>query len=303
MDARSLAGIDLNLLVLFVALYKERSVSRAARRVGLSQSAASHALSRLRDLTGDELFVRVGRGMLPTPRADALAGPVSEALAGLVRSLARETDFDPMLARASFRIGAVDLAAVMIVPQLMLRIAERAPNVQLIVSALPEVLFRKLADGEIDLALGGAGAEVELRSQIVLQEEFVCLVRSAHPCLQAGLTVEGYASLPHALVSPRGLARGYVDTALARIGLSRQVVYVTPTLQAAASVVARSDLVLTTTRRTAQLAAQSLPLALVEPPLPIEPYVLSAIWHERRDADPLHLWIRAQLLEVIAELS
>jgi DNA-binding transcriptional LysR family regulator len=294
----SLASMDLNLLVLFQALYEERNVSRAARRVGLSQSAASHALARLRQGIGDDLFDRVGHRMVPTPRAEALAGPIRDALDQLGRALGSPEAFDPATAAGPIRIAAVDLAQVLVLPILATRLAERAPGIQLLVSRTASDPARELADGTLDLALGMVGPEDDLRREVIGQDPFVCVVRCDHPVLREGLTLDRFAELPHALVTPRAVARGYVDDALARVGRTRRVAFLTPQLLSAALVVARTDLILTTAARMARIAAGMLPLALVPPPIAIEPYLLTAGWHVRRDADPLHRWVRQQLLEV-----
>jgi DNA-binding transcriptional LysR family regulator len=298
----NLAAVDLNLLVVLQAVHEEGSVSAAARRLGLSQSAASHALARLRDLAGDELFVRVGNRMIATPRADALAGRVTAALREIGAALGDGEVFDPARSVGTVRIAAVDLAQTLLLPELALRVLAQAPGLQIVVGPTPEDPARALADGSVDLVVGGIGAEVGVHRQVLGVDPFVCVVRCDHPCLSEGLTVDRYAALPHALVTPRAVARGHVDDALARVGRTRRAAYVTPQLWSAALVVSRSDLVLTTASRMARLAARNLPLALVEPPLPIEPYALAAAWHPRCEAHGPQAWVRTQLAEIARAL-
>lgn len=298
-----LAAVDLNLLVTFRATYDERSVRGAARRLGLSPSAASHALGRLRDLVGDDLFVRTGAQMVPTPRAEALIGPVRRALAQVTEALADDAPFDPARAEGTIRIAAVDLAQVLLLPEVLARLSGAAPGVAIRVLHLPEEPARALLGGAVDLVVGGALLAEGVAREVLWTEAFVCLVRAGHPCLAAPFTVEAWAAQPHVLVQPRGVARGHVDRALAERGLERRIAVVTPGLDLAARVVARSDLVLTTTARGARLPATRYGLRALAPPLPIEPYALSVAWRERRSADPLLRWVRAGLAAVAAELQ
>lgn len=296
----NLGAIDLNLLRVLQALHEERSVSGAARRLGLSQSATSHALSRLRDVVGDELYTRVGHEMVATPRAEALALAIGPALAAIGAALDGGAAFDPSRAGGTVRIAGVDLAQVLLLPELALAVAADAPGVQLVVVPIPDDPQRSLATGAVDLVVGGMGQAPDLRRAQLGVDPFVCVVRCDHTCLSDGLTVDRFTALPHALVTPLGVARGYVDGALARIGRTRDARYVTPQLWSAAIAVSRSDLVLTTASRMARLAAQTLPLALIDPPLAIPPYALSMSWHPRRDPDALHTWIRLRLTEIAA---
>lgn len=290
-----LAGFDLNLLLVLRALVDGGSVRAAARRVGLSPSAASHALARLRELVGDPLFERVGNRMVPTPRAAALAGPVSRALDALSHAFA-PPPFDPAAAEGSVRIAAVDLAQVLVLPALLARVTALAPGVQVVVVHLPHDPPRSLAQGDVDLVLGGPMTTDAFPRAVVWTEPFVCVVRAGHPCLAEPWTPEAYAALPHVLVQPRGNVRGHVDRALAAVGLARRVACVTPGLDLAARVVARSELVLTTTRRGAAVAAERYGLHLRPPPLPVDPYSLTATW--RPGEEPLHRWVRDLLREV-----
>ncbi|MEQ1565519.1 MAG: LysR substrate-binding domain-containing protein [Myxococcota bacterium] len=298
MNRDPLAGLDLNLLVVFRAVHRERSVRAAARSLGLSPSAASHALGRLRDLAGDELFVRRGARMVPTPRAEALAGPVSRALQQVSDALVVEQGFEPARAEGALRVAAVDLAQALLLPSVLAEVAVAAPSVCVRVVQLPEEPAKALLSGEVDLAVAGPVVHDAIARDALWTEPFVCVVRPGHPCLAepAGWTAERYAALPHVLVQPRGTARGHVDRALAAVGLHRSVRCVTPGLDLAARVVASSDLVLTTTARGASLAVSRYGLTTLPPPLAVEPYVLSASFREQRVGEPLLRWFRSVLL-------
>lgn len=296
-----LAAIDLNLLLVLEALMIERNVTSAARRLGLSQSAASHALARLRETLDDPLFTRTSRGMTPTAEANRLFGPVREALEQLRGALSDRTPFDPASASGLVRICAADLGHTFVIPELCARLSARAPRVALSTMGFLEDTFQMLADGRADVALGLASLGPDLHQRPLDSQPFLCVVRREHPQLEGGrLSLEDYVSLKHALVSPRGLPRGYVDRALAERGLSREVALVAPHLLPAALAVASSDLVLTVPARMAVVAASLLPLKVFEPPVPVEPFSLTMSWHDRRDNDPLHAWVREEIVSIVS---
>jgi DNA-binding transcriptional LysR family regulator len=298
----ALAAIDLNLLVVLRALLDEGSVHGAARRLGRSPSATSHALMRLRELLGDELFVRVGSRMVPSPRAESLKEPVRQALSALERTIEGPRPFEPATATGTLRLAAVDLAQTLLLAELLVRLRREAPGLRVVVMPIPEQPTRALAEGAVDLVLGGLSPERDLARVILLRDPFVCVVRAGHPCLAAPFTVDVWAALPHVLIQPRGGLRGYVDAALQQVGRERQVVCVTPSLALALEVVARSDLVLTTTSTSARQARRAADLALLPPPLPVEPYTLAASWHARRADDPLVRWVATELQAIGAAI-
>jgi DNA-binding transcriptional LysR family regulator len=292
----SLAGVDLNLLVALDALLEERSVTLAAKRVGLSQSAMSHALARLRALTGDRLLVRTARGSIVTPRGRALQAPVRTALAQLEDALRPPKPFEPALVEHAVRVAAIDLVQLLLIPPLSKALRGQAPGVDVLVRAYDEGITRALAEGESDLAVGLARRLPHLHQEELMRDRFVCVVRKGHPCLRTRLTAARYAALNHALVTPRGLAQGAVDRALKKKKLKRRVVLTTPGFMAAALAVAESDLILTVAERVVRTVP--LPLEIVEPPIRLEPLRISMAWHARRHRDPLHQWFRERLVEV-----
>jgi DNA-binding transcriptional LysR family regulator len=288
-----LAAIDLNLLVALDALLEERNVTRAARRVGLSQSAMSHTLTRLRTLLGDPLLVRTAGEMSATARGKELAGPIREALARIDRALNQRAVFEPATARRSFTVAAIDFAQLVLIPPLVARLSREAPGIELVVVSAREDLERALAAGSLDLSIGLARDLPGLHEATILRERFVCVVRMGHPRVRKTLTLKQFTELQHVMISPRGKTPGAVDRALERMGQSRRVAFTVPHFLAAALAVAGSDLVLTVAERVARTFADALPLRVLDPPIALEGFRVAQAWHARQHDDPAHAWLRA----------
>lgn len=291
---------DLNQLRTLDALLTERSVTGAARRLGLTQPALSHALARLRETLHDPLLVRSGRGMALTPRAEALAPKLRIALRDLEDAVRTELPFDPGTARRSFRVAAADYAELVLLPKLVPRLEREAPGVDLWLRR-PMDDLSGLADSDTDVVVGPVRSPdlvAGVRSRALFRERFVVIMRADHPLMQAPLTVEAYAAARHAFIAPRGGPGGVVDDALEKLGLSRRVALAIPHFLVAPYVVAGSDLVLTLAERVARSFAAHLPLAIVEPPLPLPGFTISLMWHERHHADLGHTWLRSILADV-----
>jgi DNA-binding transcriptional LysR family regulator len=261
-----LHDIDLNLLVALDALLTERNVTEAADRIGLSQSAMSHALGRLRKLIGDPLLVRTPEGMVPTPRAQALAEPVRQILTQVRRTLQEPLIFEPASARQTFTLAATDYAELLLLPRLMERLATMAPGISLNVLPLGEGVPKAvLESGRLDLALGPFREKPsELHHQTLFHERFVCVVRADHPSVGKQLSLKKFLALSHVLISPRGTVAGVVDHALAAQGLQRHVALSIPHFLVAPLVVAQTDLIVTLAERVARFFAAHLPLRLLE---------------------------------------
>src|SRR5512143_3358639 len=226
MQTMHLAGLDLNLALVLDALLTERSVTRAAKRLGLSQSATSHALARLRDALGDPLVVRTPHGVAPTARAQTMAEPVKTALALLAGALLTKPEFDPRTAQRRFDIAATDYTELLLLPPLVAQLDRRAPRLQVWLRPVATDVFTSLQRGEVDLVVGVFSPDEigpDLRSMVLLQDRLVCMVRNGHPLLRKRLTPARFAAAKHALVSPRGTQGGPVDSALAERGLARAV--------------------------------------------------------------------------------
>lgn len=293
-DSRPLGGVDANLLVLFDALVETGSVAETAKILGLSASAVSHALARLREVVGDPVLVRDGRRMVPTARAQEIAPRIREGLTILAAAVA-DPKFELARVERDLRIAAVDFAAHQILPALFDVLRREAPLVNVLVEPFGPRVFDELATGGVDLVLALGRAQPKLRSKRLVDEAFVSMLAKDHPALRERMTLKRFAALPHVLVSASLRRRGHLDEALEQRGLGRRVVLVVPTFDAAARAVAESDLVLTGSIREATRAAKHLPLALFPPPLELPAFTVSLYWHERSHADPLLAWVRDQL--------
>jgi DNA-binding transcriptional LysR family regulator len=299
-DAR-LGAMNLNLLAALDALLSEGSVTRAAARMGVTQSAMSHSLRQLREVLGDPLLVRGPTGMTPTPRAAALREPVRRGLIELSRAL-EGGSFDPGSAKRTFTLSCGDFFTVLLLPPLLEILGREAPGIDVAVRPTDgEREAALLEAGETDAAIVVAIAErSSLRRARLFTESFVCLVREGHPEVGDALTLETFVRLPHALISPRGSGPAFVDEALAKKGLARRIALRVPFFLAAPPIIAGSDLVLTAPRRTAELFARTLPLRMLPPPLALPGFSVHLAWHERDGADPAHLWLRRTVARAAA---
>lgn len=301
-----LHGIDLNLLVVLEALIETRSVTATADRVGLSQSATSHALARLRSVLGDPLFVRSRAGLVPTERTLALAGPLRDALDRVRQAVAPPAAFDPSTARRRFVLRTADYSEVVLVPELVARFARAAPGIDVWVSASDDDPIDELSRGDADMFVGPVFPQyqrADIRERRLFDEHFVCVVRADHPKARPGWSLAEFAALDHALVAPSGRPGGSVDTMLEKHGLARRVSVLTPHFLAAPFVVAGTDVVLTIPERVARRVAEFLPLRLLDPPAPVPGFTMSLMWHDRRHLDAAHAWMRGQIVEVAKAIA
>jgi DNA-binding transcriptional LysR family regulator len=295
-----LSRVDLNLLTLLEALLATGNVTRAGDRLDLSQPAASRALGRLRRMLGDPLFVRGPQGLVPTRRTLALREPLAQALAA-ARAVVADPRFDPRSAAGSLRLIAADFETAALVPPLLAACAQAAPGLDLTVLPRGPDPFAQLAADAADVALGVyANAPSGFRRQRLYGDTMVCAVRRGHPALARPLTPPRFAALDHALISITGEGGGVVDTALARLGLTRRIALRLPSFLAAPLVIARSDLIVTMPRRVAAEFAAYAPIVLVEPPVALPGFTISQLWHERAHADPRHAWLRRTIAAVAA---
>jgi len=298
-----LSSVDLNLLKLFDALVRERSVTRAGLHLGLSQPATSRALARLRTMLGDRLLVRGRLGLELTPRAEALAGPVSRLL-DAARGIVAPAVFDPAHATGRIAIAAHDHLSLVVLAGLVARFERHAPALSLHVAPPVGDNVGLVEEGTADLALGlFETVPGSLHRRRLYTDDFVCLVRAAHPVLDEGLGLERYLALRHVAVTISGVGESTVDAALSACGHARRVALRVPHFLAGAMLVADSDMILTLPRRLARRLASQLPLALVDLPLQVPPVAPAMIWHERVHGDPAHAWVRQQLVEVVASFD
>ena len=286
-------SVDLSLLVTLDALLQEGSVTGAARRVGLSTPAMSHALARVRAQLHDPILVRAGRGMALTARAEAMKARVRSAVAEARRALEPEGPFVAAELQRTFVVHATDYVLTILGLAVDHRLGAEAPGVSLRFVPNGTDDAARLREGASDLAVGIYGdLPPEMRARRLLTDRFVCVLRRDHPTLQRRVTLEHYCALTHVQVAPRGQPGGYVDDMLAQRGLARRVARAVPYFLTALQLVAESDHVLTVSERIATRYAGPMGLELREAPLPLEPYALSLVWHPRVDDDPGHRFLR-----------
>lgn len=290
--------IDLNLLRALEAILSSGSVTAAARRLGLSPSAMSRTLARLRAATGDPLFVRAGRGLVPTPRALELQDRVPALLAEAASLLSPQVqDIDLATLDRVFTLRANEGFIRLFAAPLLTAVLSAAPLASLRFMPKPEKDATPLRKGEVDLEIGVLGDFApEVRTRSLFQDRFVGAVRLGHPLLTGRITPERYAASLHVVASRRGRMQGPVDAALAKVGLQRQVVATVPGFPDAMEIARRSDLV-------AQVPHSILPEDLLGFALPVEvPDInVSALWHPRLHADPAHRWFRDLVVATVRE--
>lgn len=295
---------DLSLLIPLDALLQEVSVTAAARRVGLSTPAMSHALSRMRERFQDPLLIRAGRGMALTPRAEALKPRIHRLVSEARDAFEAPAAFEPSRLERTFVVHASDYVLAILGPALDRVLASTAPSLNLRFLANSPDDAAMARDGGSDLAVGIYGElPAEMMSRVLLTDRFVVLARRDHPALARRLSLEQFVALSHLQVAPRGRPGGYVDDVLRQRGLRRRVARVVPFFLSALELVRSSDHLLTAPERLATLYAEALGLRVHEPPLALAPYALSLIWHPRLDADPGHRWLRETIVAAAAQAA
>lgn len=293
-----LSAVDANLLVMLHPLLQTRSVTLAAKRLGLSPSATSHALARLRVLLGDELLVRAGRSLVLTRRGAALAPLVAEAVTALEQVLQPAQEFLPEQLRRTFQLHYAEYWDWLLLPKLDASLRAQAPGVD--VHTHTKGTVAQLRNGSIDLVLTVAvKLPPETYTRPFVRDRFVSIVRVGHPCLKRPMTLARFADLRHILVAPRGTAGGVVDTMLEEHGLKRRVVRTIGSFLAAPHLVAQSDYVLTLPASVAHVASSFVNFETIDVPVTPPPSQVYMVWHQRNHKDPAHRWFR----ELVAGLG
>lgn len=311
----NLSSINTNLLVALDCLLTHQSVQTAAEKQFVTASAMSHSLRTLRALFGDELLTRTRGGMIRTPLAEKLMGPLHRALRDLERAVTTVAEFDPSRSERGFVIAAPDFISTLLLPSIVKLLERDAPALDIEVrpiaraGALRFNELARLADGEIDLLLAAvltgeqAQSLPEIRGSNLYQEDFVCVVRENHPDVGDTLDLETYAALPHLLITITDeRSPSWIDEELTRHGLRRRVAMRTRYFMSAPLLVAESDLLLTCPRQLARYFTKQAHLRIFEPPLPLPTYFEQIAWHSRFDADPASLWLRSALKRAADEV-
>lgn len=303
MREMDLKNADLNLLVVLNALLDERNVTRAAKRLGMSQPAVSRALARLRALFSDALLVDGPGGYLLTARAEDMRPVLLDTLAGASELLAGRA-FEPMDAAGPVRLLMLDLEAAVLVPQLIASLAEQAPAIDL--EVVPPGLrpIEALETDSVDALIGVVGdAPAGIRKRKLYQDDFVTLMRADHPAAGNELTVKRFLELEHIVVSVTGSGRAWVDEFLARSGQQRRVKVRVPSFFAAVEIAARSDLVMTLPSSLARTAAGMWRFAMAQPPLDLGGIAMSLAWHARHQDSPRHIWLRKMIVAIASDIG
>jgi DNA-binding transcriptional LysR family regulator len=299
----NISAVNLNLLAAFQALVEEKNVTRAAKRMGVTQPAMSSTLAQLRELFDDPLFRRTSHGLEPTPRALALREPIHEGLR-LLASALTEPSFDPRTAQRTFVIAASDYVEFVLLPPLLRHLQRHAPNVRIAVTpwGLHEVPAF-LAHGEADLMIGYYDTlPPHHAGSMLFSEEYTCIVRRNHPRVKKKLTLSTYLELGHVLVSEKPGSPGSVDRALAKRGKARTVAARVSHFLMVPMLISRTDLVAAISRRVAEPFAEPLKLSLFPPPIALPRAHVHQAWHTQMETDPAHRWLRDTVAEVASAL-
>jgi DNA-binding transcriptional LysR family regulator len=293
----NLRALDLNLLLTFEALYEARNVSRAAERLGLRQPALSAALARLRQVFGDELFVRAAGAMQPTPKALRIAPGIIKALTELRETLAGAAPFSPQDTARTFVIASSDYTTLVLIPPLVEAIEAEAPAIHLRIIGYDKADIPDLIDrGEVDVALGvfQSAPERAVR-QFLCPERFVGVARRGHPAISGGaISMEDYIQAGHALVSLRRDAIGEIDKILRERNLSRSVVLTLPHMLVLPAILKRSDLLAALPQRVAQLVVGN-ELQIFDLPMNVPAWRIEMLWNASARSDQASAWLRSKI--------
>lgn len=301
-NAPNLRHVDLNLFVVFEAIFSEGGLTPAGRKLGLTQPAISHALARLRATLGDRLFVRQGSGVVPTPFSQNIIGDVRQALNILEGRLKDHQRFDPASATRAFHLGLPAGMEAELLPAVAAGVSADAPGVRIFSARIPRRLLEvELASGNIDLAVDvSTPFGPEIRSQLLCNDRLVVIARAGHPALTNGLSLDAYLAEDHIVVSSRRRGLSLEDFELNRRGLARRVVLRCQSHLAACRAAARTAMLLTIPERHANALIAGLDMDYREFPMASAPMDLNLYWHAAVDDDPANAWLRAMVTAAIA---
>jgi DNA-binding transcriptional LysR family regulator len=296
MTEKTITGIDVDLLRVFASILRTGNTTRTAEQLHLSQSAVSKAIGRLRELFGDQLFLRHSRGLIPTPRAKTLEAPLLAALAA-IDQLMKPADFDLATVRETITIAATDYGTSVYITPLLHQLRQTAPGVRIAIRPLTRfAVTDQLENGEIDLALGGMDKAPEgLMGRLLARDPFCVVARKGHPAVRGNIDLPTFCRLEHVLMSPGGDDPfvGRVDKILDERGMKRTVAVSVASFIELGEIVRSTDLIAVGPQSLFQGRSNSLQTCA--PPLEIPPLPLAALWHPRSDQSPLHQWLRRSL--------
>ena len=297
--------LDLNLLRVFDAILETRSVTTAASSLSLTQSAVSNQLARLRDAFDDPLFVRTSEGMVPTPRAMAIAEPVRKSLLAIRLCLEEQLGFDPATSDRTFKIFMSDVGQMIFMPRLLERITKVAPRVNIHTVQVPQPKMRDMAleSGEVDLAAGYfENFDGSFRQQLLFEESYVGMVRCGHPSIGDMLSLDTFLHTPHLVYQPTGGGHGLqgsaVDHAFAAADVPRRVAMRAAHSMGVTSIVSNTDLLVIVPSRLAAACRELADVRILALPVEIPKFQIKQHWHERFHHDPGNCWLRGLVAEL-----
>ncbi|MCX6125064.1 MAG: LysR family transcriptional regulator [Proteobacteria bacterium] len=297
-------NFDLNLLAVFVAIDEQRHITKAAKILGLTQPALSHALARLRVLLGDQLFVKSSKGMVPTPKSELLSLPIRALLQTFDMQILRSAAFDPRALTRTFKIYTTDLIDCLLLPNLLQILENEAPKVQIISRSASFSLPREdLELGVCHLAIAGFFGDLPdgFYQQKLFSDSFLSAVRKSHPRLGAKKdpTLDNFCSERHILVAPGGELKAKVDDLLKARKKQRFVVAGLNTFMSSAWIAPQSDCIFTGPSRLIELMNRASPMHTFTPPVQIPKITIAQTWHERNNMDAGHKWLREKICRIL----
>ena len=293
--------VDLNLIVVFDAIYRSHNLTAAGKQLGLSQSAMSHALSRLRLIFKDPLFVRLPRGLQATPLANELAPSLIEGLAAIRGGLNR-TSFDPATSTRIFNIAMGDPAEANQLPALVREFLSSAPHIRLHARQVPAPMLKDaLANGEVDLASGNYDLGASVRSQVLFEDSYACVVGANHPEIGPRLTLKQFKAAGHILVMPTGASQHgrNVERTLTSKAVNARIVVQISHFHGVLALVTSTDLIATIPGRLARTMAQYANIKVLPTPIPFPNGRTYLFWHERFHREPGNVWLRNEHFRLI----
>lgn len=297
-----LQDIDLNLLVVFNELLRQRRVSAVASTLGISQPAISNALNRLRKVLGDELFLRTSKGMSPTPFAETLAEPIAYALGTIHNTLNATPQFDPASSARAFTIAMTDIGEIYFLPALMKRLSEVAPGVSIsTVRNQSDALRDDMERGAVDLAIGFLpDLKAGFFQRRLFRQKYVCLFRKEHPVAKTGMTMKAFRESEHVSIVAEGTGHSMVDSAIQRAGIARNVHLRVPHFVAVGHILQTTDLIAVVPEAYAAKTLAPFGLVSAACPVKIPDIAINVLWHARNHREPSNQWLRQLVFDAFS---
>jgi DNA-binding transcriptional LysR family regulator len=298
-----LKNVDLNLLLVFNQLFIHKRVSLVAQHLGLTQPTVSNALSRLRKLLGDEVFMRTSRGMEPTPYAIQLAEPIAFALRTIQETLSEKSDFNPATSSKKFTLAMTDIGEIYFLPKLLHKLAQIAPGVTISTVRNASITLRdEIEAGRIDIAIG---LLPQLKSgyfqRRLFKQRYVCMFRKGHALDKGKITIEEFASAQHVAVISAGTGHDKVDESIERRGIKRNVLLTVPHFVAVGHILSTTDMVATVPERYALKCVDPFGLCYVPHPVPLPEIGINLFWHAKFHKEPGNQWIRGVVFDTFSD--